>query len=85
MAGGRTPAGRHVVPRAAVIRGSDAVDLVEVSAPDPGPGEVSVRLEGCGVAQGAGVLGDEPDLLGERHRGPLGVGIVPRDEHRGRL
>jgi threonine dehydrogenase-like Zn-dependent dehydrogenase len=37
------------VPRAAVIRGSRSAELVEVPAPDPGAGEVRLRLEGSGV------------------------------------
>jgi threonine dehydrogenase-like Zn-dependent dehydrogenase len=35
--------------RAAVIRDSRSVELVEVSVPDPGAGEVRLRLEGSGV------------------------------------
>jgi NADPH:quinone reductase len=37
------------VPRAAVIRESRSAELVEVPAPDPGAGEVRLRLEGSGV------------------------------------
>jgi threonine dehydrogenase-like Zn-dependent dehydrogenase len=37
------------VPRAAVIRESRSAELVEVSAPEPGEGEVRLRLEGSGV------------------------------------
>jgi len=37
------------VPRAAVIRGSRAAELVEVPVPEPGAGEVRLRLEGSGV------------------------------------
>lgn len=37
------------MPRAAVIRESGSVELVEVPAPDPGEGEVRLRLEGSGV------------------------------------
>jgi threonine dehydrogenase-like Zn-dependent dehydrogenase len=35
--------------RAAVLRGSGRVDLDEVPVPDPGPGEVRLAIEGCGV------------------------------------
>ncbi|WP_242393822.1 MDR/zinc-dependent alcohol dehydrogenase-like family protein [Anaeromyxobacter oryzisoli] len=35
--------------RAAVLAGPRRLDLVEVARPEPGPGEVLVRLEGCGV------------------------------------
>jgi threonine dehydrogenase-like Zn-dependent dehydrogenase len=35
--------------RAAVLRGGTVTDLIEVSPPNPGPGQVRVRLEGCGV------------------------------------
>jgi threonine dehydrogenase-like Zn-dependent dehydrogenase len=35
--------------RAAVISAPREVRLAEVERPDPGPGEVRVRLEGCGV------------------------------------
>jgi NADPH:quinone reductase len=35
--------------RAAVLRGGGEADVVCVAAPEPGPGEVRVRLEGCGV------------------------------------
>jgi threonine dehydrogenase-like Zn-dependent dehydrogenase len=37
------------MPRAAVISGSGSADLVEVPMPDPGVGEVRLRLEGSGV------------------------------------
>jgi NADPH:quinone reductase len=37
------------MPRAAVIRDSGLVELVEVPLPEPGEGEVRVRLEGSGV------------------------------------
>ena len=37
------------MPRAAVIRGSRAAELVEVPVPEPGAGEVRLRLEGSGV------------------------------------
>jgi NADPH:quinone reductase len=37
------------VPRAAVIREGRSVELVEVPLPEPGAGEVRLRLEGCGV------------------------------------
>lgn len=35
--------------RAAVLAGPRRIELVEVERPHPGPGEVVVRLEGCGV------------------------------------
>jgi NADPH2:quinone reductase len=35
--------------RAAVLAGPRRIELVEVERPRPGPGEVTVRLEGCGV------------------------------------
>lgn len=35
--------------RAAVLAGPRRIELVEVERPRPGPGEVLVRLEGCGV------------------------------------
>ena len=37
------------MPRAAVIRDSGSVELVEVPLPEPGEGEVRLRLEGSGV------------------------------------
>jgi threonine dehydrogenase-like Zn-dependent dehydrogenase len=37
------------MPRAAVIRESGAAELVEVPLPEPGAGEVRLRLEGSGV------------------------------------
>jgi threonine dehydrogenase-like Zn-dependent dehydrogenase len=35
--------------RAAVLAGPGRVRMVEVGRPEPGPGQVRVRLEGCGV------------------------------------
>ena len=35
--------------QAAVLTGPRKIELREVKRPDPGPGEVRVRLEGCGV------------------------------------
>src|SRR5512138_2377596 len=35
--------------RAAVLAGPRRFEIVQVDRPDPGPGEVLVRLEGCGV------------------------------------
>jgi len=35
--------------RAAVLTGPSALEIVEAPLPEPGPGEVRVRLEGCGV------------------------------------
>jgi threonine dehydrogenase-like Zn-dependent dehydrogenase len=37
------------MPRAAVIRASGSAELVEVPLPEPGEGEVRLRLEGSGV------------------------------------
>jgi threonine dehydrogenase-like Zn-dependent dehydrogenase len=37
------------VPRAAVISDGRSLELIEVAMPEPGPGEVRLRLEGCGV------------------------------------
>ncbi len=37
------------MPRAAVIRERRSAELVEVAAPEPGPGEVRLALEGSGV------------------------------------
>jgi threonine dehydrogenase-like Zn-dependent dehydrogenase len=37
------------MPRAAVIRAGGSVELVEVPLPEPGEGEVRLRLEGSGV------------------------------------
>lgn len=37
------------MPRAAVIREGRSAELVEVPLPEPGPGEVRLRLEGSGV------------------------------------
>jgi threonine dehydrogenase-like Zn-dependent dehydrogenase len=37
------------MPRAAVIRESRSAELIEVPAPEPGAGEVRLRLEGSGV------------------------------------
>jgi threonine dehydrogenase-like Zn-dependent dehydrogenase len=37
------------VPRAAVIRESRSAELIEVPVPEPGAGEVRLRLEGSGV------------------------------------
>lgn len=35
--------------RAAALAGPRRIELVEVERPRPGPGEVAVRREGCGV------------------------------------
>jgi len=35
--------------RAAVLAGPGRIDMVEAERPEPGPGQVRVRLEGCGV------------------------------------
>ena len=35
--------------RAAVLTGPSRIETVEAPLPEPGPGELRVRLEGCGV------------------------------------
>jgi threonine dehydrogenase-like Zn-dependent dehydrogenase len=35
--------------RAAVLEGPGAIRIGDVAAPEPGPGELRIRLEGCGV------------------------------------
>ena len=35
--------------RAAVLAAPGTIRVAEVEVPEPGPGEVRVRLEGCGV------------------------------------
>jgi threonine dehydrogenase-like Zn-dependent dehydrogenase len=35
--------------RAAVVTGPGSISLIEVERPEPGPGQVRFRLEGCGV------------------------------------
>ena len=45
---GRRPAGSPT-PRAAVFAGPGEIRIEEVDLVEPGPGEVRVRLEGCGV------------------------------------
>ncbi len=35
--------------RAAVVTGPGRVEIAEIARPDPGPGQVRVRIEGCGV------------------------------------
>ena len=35
--------------RAAIVAGPGRVEVVDVPTPDPGPGQVLVRVEGCGV------------------------------------
>jgi threonine dehydrogenase-like Zn-dependent dehydrogenase len=37
------------VMRAAVLEGPGAIRIAEVAKPEPGPGEIRIRLEGCGV------------------------------------
>ena len=34
--------------RAAVYRGSSSVSVDEVETPEPGPGEILIRVEACG-------------------------------------
>eukprot|EP00913_Durusdinium_trenchii_P010534 g9878.t1 len=36
-------------PRAAVVTGPGAIEIRDLVLPEPGPGEVRVKLEGCGV------------------------------------
>lgn len=48
LAGPRASAGQPVM-RAAVLRGNGQIVLDEVPVPDPGPGEIRLALEGCGV------------------------------------
>lgn len=46
----KTPAAPTVpTMRAAVLEGPQRLALAEVPIPEPGPGEVLIRLEGCGV------------------------------------
>ena len=35
--------------RAAIITGPGRCEVIEVPSPEPGPGQVRIRLEGCGV------------------------------------
>ena len=43
------PQARTTTMRAAVLTGPGRLELREVEIPSPGPGQVRVRLEGCGV------------------------------------
>lgn len=45
----RRERGSSRVMRVAVLTAPRTIDLREVAMPEPGPGEVRVRLEGCGV------------------------------------
>lgn len=47
MASANSTTGRTM--RAAILCGDGAVRIDEVSVPEPGPGEVRLRLEGCGL------------------------------------
>ena len=38
--------------RAAVLEGPGRVELKDVDLPAPGPNQVRIRLEGCGVVRG---------------------------------
>ncbi|HEY0011809.1 MAG TPA: zinc-binding dehydrogenase [Allosphingosinicella sp.] len=40
---------RHGTMRAAVLTAPGKIEIDEVAVPEPGPGQVRVRLEGCGV------------------------------------
>jgi threonine dehydrogenase-like Zn-dependent dehydrogenase len=42
-------AARPPTMRAAVVTGPGRMELVTVARPEPGPGQVRIRLEGCGV------------------------------------
>jgi threonine dehydrogenase-like Zn-dependent dehydrogenase len=44
-----TPARGAITMRAATLAGPRAVRLASPERPDPGPGELRIRLEGCGV------------------------------------
>src|SRR5205814_10624705 len=76
---------RAMVMQAAVLEEFGAPLVVqEVDLADPGPGEVLVRLEACGVchtdlytASGADPSGYAPTVLGHE-----GAGIVERVGHR---
>jgi threonine dehydrogenase-like Zn-dependent dehydrogenase len=41
--------GRNLSMRAAVLAGPGQIRMEEVARPEPGPGQVCIRLEGCGV------------------------------------
>jgi threonine dehydrogenase-like Zn-dependent dehydrogenase len=41
--------GRNLSMRAAVLTGPGRINIEEVQRPEPGPGQVRIRLEGCGV------------------------------------
>ncbi len=43
------PAVRTTTMRAAVLTGPGRIEIRDVAVPSPGPGQVRVRLEGCGV------------------------------------
>jgi D-arabinose 1-dehydrogenase-like Zn-dependent alcohol dehydrogenase len=42
-------AGTAQVMRAAILTGPGQIDVRQVARPEPGPGQVRLRLEGCGV------------------------------------
>ena len=46
---GERPITRTTTMRAAVLTGPGRLELRQVEVPSPGPGQVRVRLEGCGV------------------------------------
>ena len=67
---------KGVVARA---KGAD-VELVDVVVPDPGPGEVVVQVQSCGVChtdlhyREGGINDEFPFLLGHEAAGDRGVG-----------
>ena len=76
------------IMRAAILAGPGQVRMDEVARPEPGPGQVRVRLEGCGVCASnltpwAGPewmrFPTEPGALGHE-----GWGVVDAARRRGR-
>ncbi|HET7411658.1 MAG TPA: zinc-binding dehydrogenase [Pararhizobium sp.] len=49
--------------KAAIITGPGQLQIAEVSVPEPGPGEVRVRLSGCGVCSSNLVPWSGPDWM----------------------
>lgn len=72
--------------RGVIVRAKDTpVEVVEVHVPDPGPGEVLVNIQACGVCQtdhhyvAGGVGQDYPYLLGHEAAGTVeqvGAGVT---------
>src|SRR5512139_2005980 len=62
--------------RAACIRGRDQVEVARVPVPEPGPGEVRVAVEACGIC------GSDLHLF---HAGFFAPGSVPGHESAGRV